>query len=77
MQSTNFKCSDCGSITESYKVSITSNFPTTVKCNNCSSVNTYRIWSVGDIAVAPGKNSLGYTEYSKFGKYKGERIKTI
>jgi len=75
MQTTNFKCNACGNIFEVIKERITEDFPTTIKCDQCKSLETHRIWSIGDIAIAEGKSELGYTQYSKFGKYKGAKIK--
>lgn len=79
---TNFKC-QCGNIFDVAKSTIEENFESSYKCPMCGSNDTYRIWGVGDIAVAGGmlgNASNGYegnitNMAGKYGKFKGKRIK--
>jgi hypothetical protein len=50
-----FKCLDCLTITEIDKITVESDTPKEVICNNCGSSNTQRIWSIGAVDVAEGK----------------------
>jgi hypothetical protein len=82
---TNFKCS-CGHITEAYKKTIEEDFPSSIKCENCGSLETYRMWSMPITSVAEGslgnaknnyEKSMVYHPASVTGHVKGKTIKRV
>jgi len=76
------KCEDCGEIYEVFKKNIIDNY-VLGSCPKCGSDNVRRIWSVGGTDIAKGNFGNSETGYgkeftyhpSKYGKYKGKRIK--
>jgi DNA-directed RNA polymerase subunit RPC12/RpoP len=82
---TNYKCENCGTIFEFFKINVVDDFPKNVPCTNCNSPNTWRMWGIGAVSFAQGnfgnsansyENSFTYHP-SEMGRYKGKKIKTI
>lgn len=78
----NVKCNDCGHIFEITKKSVLEDF-VIPKCEKCGEKNVHRIWTVAATDIAVGTTGNSKTNYdnsftyhpSKFGKYKGIRVK--
>ncbi len=86
MISTNFKCCKCNHTTETFKATIEEDFPSSVKCELCGSLETYRLWSMPLTSIAEGElgnakngyeKSMVYHPSSLTGKLKTKTIKTI
>jgi hypothetical protein len=81
---TQFKC-QCGNVFDVSKATVEENFESSYKCTSCGSIDTYRIWGVGDVSVAGGlcgnaKNGYerNITEMpGRYGKFKGNTIGRI
>jgi DNA-directed RNA polymerase subunit RPC12/RpoP len=80
---TNYKCI-CGHIFEVWKNTLEEDFPSSNKCPSCSSLETYRMWSMPTTSIAEGltgnsknnfESSLIYKPSTITGKLKGKRIR--
>ena len=80
---TTFKCSKCSQPFDVWKKTIEENFESSYKCSLCGSIDTYRIWGIGDFSVAGGmlgNSNNGFENNitpmpSKYGNNKGKRLK--
>lgn len=81
-----FKCLICGHCTDTYKRTVEEDFPSSVKCCQCGSLETYRLWSMPLTSVAEGELGNARTNYEKSmiyhpssltGHIKGKTIKRI
>ncbi|HOE39297.1 MAG TPA: hypothetical protein PLY69_06930 [Bacteroidales bacterium] len=83
MKRSDFKCSDCLYTWEIMVKSFLEDFPKTPECPVCKSTNTSRLYSIVTTDVAEGlagNFESGYSKGivyhpSKFGKFKGKKIK--
>jgi DNA-directed RNA polymerase subunit RPC12/RpoP len=77
-----YQCEKCELIFQGTKNRLADDWPK-LKCPECGSENTYTLFNIGGIDIGEGKlgnASNGYTtgiayHPSRYGKYKGTRIK--
>lgn len=78
-----YRCTNCNYVFEVSKKKVMDDWPTKVKCPECQSKKTKRVYGIGDFDVCEGKAGNYNTGYAtsvtyhpnKYGKFKGKRIK--
>jgi len=83
--STSFKCSMCSQTFNVWKKTTEENFKNSYKCTICGSIDTRRVWGIGDFSIAGGmlgNSNNGFENNitsmpSKYGKFKGKEVKKI